>query len=384
MTENPTRMSSPPILILFANLKGNLGDFAILQAMLVELGKRYPGREMHVVSHGQHGVDEARLEAFRQQAPPSFVYKGKTPFRRWSKAFGIIKWIGLEKWLSGKLIDRLSEEYANEFPISSASHYEAMFFAGGEQWSGFSNGITQFSVLCALARRNRNLSIFPFSVKKKLLKTYSVERMASCFDLMTGKIMVRDSHSGDIMRNFRPDVVDGADCVFSLADLAVDLPPSPRTAAPAVMIAHTEGAGSRFADLLPAIKGLLAGGHRVRLLTTCEREDARDMLLLSQEYGLEYLAPATWQEVVSEFKSSSMVITNRLHCMIFTFFADVPLVPLLNREKVLGVFKDAELPHALHSAAELTPAKIEECLRDERRIRDKMGAYLEKVRSMDL
>ncbi|MEY3898459.1 MAG: hypothetical protein RLZZ214_3981 [Verrucomicrobiota bacterium] len=371
-------MTLSPILILFANLKGNLGDFAILHAMLEELEKRYPGREKHVVSHGQHGVDEARLEAFRRQAHPPFIYKGKTPFTRIPPVLSVFKRIGLERWLSGKLIDRLSAQYAEKFPASAAADYEAVFFAGGEQWSGFSNGITMLSVLCAMARSNRNLSIFPFSVKKKLLQSYSVQRLAACFSLLSGNLVVRDSHSGEIVKKFAPRVVNGADCVFSLADVAADLPPAPREEA--VMIALTAGDGSRVADLLPMIRNLQAGGYLVRLLTTCEREDGKDLQMLSKTLGVEFLAPATWQEVVSEFKSSAIVVTNRLHCMIFTFFADVPLVPLLNREKVVGVFRDAELPHALNHAAELTPAKVAECLRDETHIRHQMRAYLEKVR----
>jgi polysaccharide pyruvyl transferase WcaK-like protein len=377
-------MKLPPILILFANLKGNLGDFAILHAMLVELEKRYPGREKHVVSHGQHGVDEARLEAFRKQAHPPFEYKGKTPFTRIPRVLSIFKRIGLERWLSGKLIDRLSARYAAEFPASAAADYEAVFFAGGEQWSGFSNGITMLSVLCAMSRSNQNIAIFPFSVKKKLLQSYSTQRLESCFSHLSGKRVVRDSHSGEIVRQFAPGVVNGADCVFSLMDQAVNLPPAPRPDADAVMLAVTEGDGSRGADLLPVIENLLAAGYRVRLLTTCEREDTKDLRMLSRTLGVEFLAPATWQEVVSEFKASSMVVTNRLHCMIFTFFAGVPLVPLLNREKVVGVFRDAELPHALDHAAGLTPAKVAECLRDEGQIRGKMAAYLEKVSRSNL
>lgn len=375
-------MTPLPVLILFANLKGNLGDFAILHAMLVELGRRYPGREIHVVSHGQHGVDQARLEAFRRQAP--FVYKGKTPFRRIPWALSIFKRIGLERWLSGKLIDRQSDQFAAKFPASATADYEAVFFAGGEQWSGFSNGITMLAVLCAMSRSNRNISIFPFSVKRRLLQSYSTRRLESCFSRFSGNLIVRDSHSGEIVKHFHPGVVNGADCVFSLADLAENLPAAPRPDADAVMIAVTEGDGSRGADLLVAIQGLQAAGYWVRLLTTCEREDAKDLQMLSRTLGVEYLAPATWQEVVSEFKSSAMVVTNRLHCMIFTFFADVPLVPLLNREKVVGVFRDAELPHALSHAAELTPAKVAECLGDRERIRDRMRAYLEKVRRSQL
>ncbi len=305
--------------------------------------------------------------------------RGKTPFRRIPRVLSIFKRIGLERWLSGQLIDRFSDQFATDFPVSAAADYEAVFFAGGEQWSGFSNGITMLSVLCAMSRSNRNISIFPFSVKKRLLQSYSTERLASCFSRLSGKLIVRDSHSGEIVKQFAPGVINGADCVFSLADLAVDLPAAPRQEQNPVMIAVTEGDGSRAADLLPVIRNLLAGGYRVRLLTTCEREDFRDLQQLSKALGIEFFAPMTWQEVVAEFKSCAMVVTNRLHCMIFTFFADVPLIPLLNREKVVGVSRDADLPHALRHASELTPARVAEFLRNEERIRSKMAAYLEQV-----
>ena len=111
-------MTPLPVLILFANLKGNLGDFAILHAMLVDLEKRYPGSEKHVFSHGHQAIDDARMEAFLRQPHPPFVYKGKTPYWRTPRILSVIKRIGLEKWLAGKLIDRLSCEFKRRYPIS--------------------------------------------------------------------------------------------------------------------------------------------------------------------------------------------------------------------------------------------------------------------------
>jgi polysaccharide pyruvyl transferase WcaK-like protein len=296
----------------------------------------------------------------------------------------VFKRIGLGQWLSRRLTDRLTVEYAAKFPASEAGDYEAVFFAGGEQWSGYSNGITMLSVLLAVSKSNKNLSIFPFSVKKKLLEFHSLPLLQSCFSRFVGKLVVRDSHSGEIVRRFAPAVVNGADCVFSLADEALPLPPAPGRNADAVMLAVTTGNGSRLPDLTATIRALQGAGFRVRLLTTCEREDGEDLRRLGRELGVEALAPATWQETVSEFKSSAMVVTNRLHCMIFTLFADVPLVPLLNREKVVGIHHDAELPHALRHSAELTPAKVRECLGDAGLIRAKMSVYLEKVLRSEL
>jgi polysaccharide pyruvyl transferase WcaK-like protein len=99
------------------------------------------------------------------------------------------------------------------------------------------------------------------------------------------------------------------------------------------------------------------------------------MLPLSQATGAEFVAPLCWQDVVMEFKQSALVVTNRLHCMIFTFFADVPLLPLLNREKVVGVRQDAKLTHAIQDVTELTAEKIDGCLQDRQRTLDEIRSY---------
>ena len=375
-------MNERPLLILFANLKGNLGDFAILHSMLQELERRHPGRARHVMTHGQHGVDDPRFRAF-VAAAPAFEYLGRTPFRRISRALSVFKRLGLGKRLARRLIEQYSTEFAALPPASAASNYEAVYFAGGEQWSGFSNGISQLAVLHAVARGNRKLELFPFSVKRRLLVTYDHKLLENSFALFGSRLVVRDSHSAETMRHLHPDVRLGADCVFALADIGAAVQPA-RPADGAVTLALTTGEGSRRADMQRMIEGLLAAGRRVRLLTTCEREDGADMQALSNSLGVEYLAPMTWQETVAEFKASALVVTNRLHCMIFTLFADVPLLPMLNREKVTGITRDARLPHALQHAAELTPAKVETCLTDREAILVPMRRYLAEVRRKDL
>ena len=377
-------MPQPAVLILFANLKGNLGDFAILHAMLVDLERRFPGREKHVLSHGQHPVDEARLEAFRSQPHPEFIYKGKAPFERLPGVLSVIKRLGFEKWLRAKLIDRLSKEYSHTGIIGAAADYEAVCFAGGEQWSGFGNGVNMFATLSAVARLNSKVYLFPFSVKQKLLQTYPENRLRSYFSMFSGNLVVRDSHSESIMKGINSRVLLGADCVFSLGETAAAIPSVRAAQDKLITLAITEADGSRGPDLLVPVKRLLEAGYRVQLVTTCEREDAKDMEMLSKTLGIPYLAPATWQEVVAEFRASSLVITNRLHCMIFTFFADVPLLPLVNREKIIGIFRDAALPYSLSGMQKCTPEKISECLAEPEAILGKMRKYLEDIRLLKL
>ncbi len=58
------------VAVLFANLKGNIGDFAILQAILEQLNFYYPGYKIDVYSHPLVDIDETRLAAFSKHSPP--------------------------------------------------------------------------------------------------------------------------------------------------------------------------------------------------------------------------------------------------------------------------------------------------------------------------
>ncbi|NJM36390.1 MAG: hypothetical protein HC845_00100 [Akkermansiaceae bacterium] len=194
-------MIHAPLMILFANLKGNVGDFAILHAMLVELERRHPECERHVYSHGHKGVDARRMAAFLSQPHPKFSYMGATVYQRTPKGLGLLKRIGLRKWLSGKLIDRLSARFTKLEPFCSASNYQAIFLAGGEQWGGFSTSINMFAILDAISQSNRNIYMFQFSVKRDLMEIYSIKRLKSNFAKIAGNLVVRDGISGEVMRN---------------------------------------------------------------------------------------------------------------------------------------------------------------------------------------
>lgn len=373
---------SRPVLILFANLKGNLGDFAILHSMLEEIGRRHPEAPVHVMSHGQHGIDESRFAAFRRSAP-AFEYLGRTPFRRVSRILSVFKRLGMGKRLARHLIEKHASEFATLAPASTAAQYQSVYFAGGEQWSGYSNGIAQLAMLHAIHRQNTSLSLFPFSVKQRLLDTYDDAMLRESFGFFGDHLVNRDSHSAETMRKIHPNVRLGADCVLALAGLGKAVEPMPGDSRP-ITIALTTGNGSRKADVHAMVLTLIAAGHQLRFLTTCEREDGDDMEAIGQALGIECLKPQTWQEAVAGFRSSSMVVTNRLHCMIFTLFAQVPLVPMLNREKVRGITGDARLPHFLEHSAELTPDKVDECLRDRDSILVAMADYLGDVATKDL
>ena len=209
-------MKASPVLILFANLKGNLGDFAILNAMLLDSKRKHPGSPVHILSHGQHEIDEKRFSAFKAEAQCEFVYKGKMPFVRITGWFSILKRLGLSRWLSGKCVKYLEQKYAKHPAFRDLKSYDAFYFTGGEQWSGYSNGITMFAVLSLVSGTGKYVHVYPFSAKGKLLENFHIAQLKTLFANFDEEIAVRDSHSYQTVSQITPRVKLGADCVFSL------------------------------------------------------------------------------------------------------------------------------------------------------------------------
>lgn len=374
-------MTSKPILILFANLKGNLGDIAILHAMLSALGGRYPSREIHVFSLGHLPVDEERLAVWIRDTDLPFVFKGKTPYRQVRRVSRIERYLGLRKHFSKRHIVRLSKEFSKSYPVATAANYEAVFLYGGEQWGGHSSGINMFAILDSVSMINPNVFMFPFSVRKELHEAYPAKLLQSLFARIAAPLVVRDSDSGTTLRPFCPNVVVGSDCVFSLLGDTLSPPPTPPEQ-PLILLAVTRSTGSGREELIATVRALKESGLQVKLLTTCVSEDGESLAQIASQLDVDYVAPATWQGVVTEFRTSSLVVTNRLHCVIFSFFANVPVAPLRNREKVAGIAGDAGLTHSITAISELTPENANQCIRNSGIIRQEMLRYLGKVQSL--
>lgn len=255
---------------------------------------------------------------------------------------------------------------------------DRMELAGGEQWSGFSNGITMLAVLSMLIPRNPNLYLFPCSVKEKLVEMHKLSRLEHCFGAFSGKLITRDRRSQGT-RKFRQDAVSGVDCVFSLGGRA-EVPERVNGTGKEIIFALTTSLGSRNRKVKAAFQRLEQAGFRVRMLSSCEREDGAVHRMICGGDESECLFPETWQEAVALLAAADVVFTNRLHCLIFSFFTDVAVVPVLDREKLLGVFRDVDLPIGIDDVGEIDTVLIERILATKGEIRGKIAAYRESMK----
>lgn len=372
-------------LVVFANVKGNLGDFAILQSMIDAIVRKHPGATIDVASHGQHVQDTLRFEAFRDSSANKFQYVGKLPFQRPSKLLSIPRRLGFQHKVAQGFVDRLRRAYSAHPLIKTFGSYDAIHFAGGEQFGGFANSATMLAVLSLAIEAKRRVFLHPFSVKTRFPEIYGAAYLGSLFNALDGEIVVRDSASFDTMKGICKSVVLGRDAVFSLVSEA-----TPRTVDPAgkaktrprVALAITKSPGSPATALETLARSLGAAGLDVFLFSTCEREDGDALRRLETGGAGRSVMPVTWQDAVAQIQSVDLVITNRLHCLIFGCLAGTPVVPILNREKMRGISHDIGLPVRIEQASDADFALFEQAavvLRDE--IIARQTAYVSATQS---
>ncbi|AJD42370.1 hypothetical protein C9413_03880 [Rhizobium sp. SEMIA 4085] len=367
-----------PVAIVFANLKGNLGDFAILHAMLVDLERKRSGHPVHVYSQGFVSVDRARLAAFRKVAPP-FELAGTTftdNHRLHRVRVKIARFFRLRQRYQALRIKSLARNATPD--AETFSRYDGVYIAGGAQWTGENSGVSMFATLRAMAAHTDRIFSYPVSVSSSLWKVNTRSGLAADFSRIQGPLIARDSTSEGMLKGLGLDAALGADCVFSLAEIGKSVEAAPRGKTLRVLLVVTSQEAIAISG---ALQRLRPHGISIALLTTCESEDFAVQKPSAEAYGAQFLAPLTWQETVAEMKASDVVITNRLHGLILASFAGVPILPLTDRSKVLAVVNDAALPLKISNLESLNVEIVKEAVDRRAEIVSKIADYRDRAQS---
>jgi polysaccharide pyruvyl transferase WcaK-like protein len=365
-------MPSQKLAVIFANLKSNIGDFAILHSVLRDLRSAYPDAQIDVFPHANYAIDAARLEAFRRDCGFDVRISGETfwkpvpmtPLRRLRKAMRL--WPSLQN----ALIEELATSSAAA--ASKFAPYDGVYTAGGEHWGGTQGGVSMFGTLLAVSRVNPNVFAYPFSLNRRVLAFNTRQKLHSYFSMLQRPLIARDQESAAFLVELGLDAVAGADCVFSMHDIADRISPSPQSRR--VILSITGSSGSQQSELRQSL-GALPPSLRPALMTTCESEDGALYQSLASEFGLEYLAPDSWMSAVGALKACDLLITNRLHGLIFATLAGTAVIPVTDRRKSKAFARDSQVPVTASSGGALTTELIGAGLQQAESIRERLATY---------
>jgi len=372
-----------PIAVVFANLKGNIGDFAILHSMLVEIRARFPEHPIHVFSHGFRDVDKERFAAFKAANAPKFEHLGTTYSHSVNATLRrLVSNLGLWPLVQPLFIRAVAARSAADAERFRA--YEAIFLCGGDMWCGVNVGISMFATLTAIHNQNDRIYAFPFSINPKISRYTSKQNLQRYIGKIRKPVVTRDEISKSTFDKFGVASISGADCVFSLKALADDVKPMVGRDRTRILLVWTGKPKKLESNLRSALQRLNPLAGRLALLTTCAPEDGEIYKALSNDFGIPTYAPATWQETVAEIKASSLVVTNRLHGLILSTLAETAVLPVTDRKKAEAFAIETQVPYSAAAIDALTPKLLEECLVSRDQIIERMARYrswtLEKAR----
>lgn len=365
-----------PIALLFANLKGNVGDFAILEAILRDLDRHFPGRTVKLFPHSNLPIDKARVRAFEELSGYSLVISTPIQLPTLPRGVGLLLRLGVWSKFQAVLVKALSLSQRNL--ARELRDCEFVCFAGGDQWNGMRLGPAMFAAASIAKRLGKKIYCYPFSCNPAIRKFNSPHALRKSFSRISQPLIVRDSISSRTISDLGVNVVSGSDCVFGLKPLIENKGNHSQNATRKVIISLTSAKGVSAATATTEIvRTLRTEGtpFEIEVLSTCELEDADELEDCAELEGIKKSYPASWQEAVERFQTASLVVTNRLHALILCSLSDVPVLPLTNREKSKAFAIDADLPLSCETAAEVTIETVEASINSREETLAKLRAF---------
>lgn len=351
----------PRITILCANLKGNLGDFALVEA-IVRAVQNYRGDCLFdLFYHANKKPDQARLDTMLAEMEVELSSIAAAPFKRrprWLRTFcrlGIAR--GLHARWHNRQIAAWAERISKMNPfMERLNGSEQIIFAGGAQWGRGDLNLNMFAQLKAAASTGRPVRAFPFSVSEGLEVCNGRDALAGLFADLTSPILVRDGISRDSLNRAGVHAHLVCDSVFSLGCL---FKASWRPREPSIVyISLTQSGSTTLHQVVEMLDSLKAADLRPVLFSNCETEDRTFYRSIQEQTEVEAVYPMSWKQAVSDLSEGLFVITNRLHCLIFSALTKTPVIPVTNRSKSKAYVRDAGLPCFLEKPGALSSEQI--------------------------
>ena len=369
------------VTIVCANLKGNLGDYAILEIMGRSFAQHFPGAEIGYFYHANKPVDRERYAQFLKELEIAMTDLGPAPFFRRPAWFRLLTKLPGTRGLStrihnaliGRTADRISRNPAFAERLKSS---RLVAFAGGAQWGKANLNLNMFAQLKCAARLSERVIAFPFGISRVALDCNGASRLGEMLSQLGEPILVRDVISHRLLRQAGVPAQHVSDCVFTAGDLFRELREPQRRPGKTVYVSVTRSGETTARGIVELFDRLRASGLHPVMFSSCELEDRPlidAVLALSEE---TVVAPTSWKSAVRLFADAAFVVTNRLHCLIFSALAGAAVVPVANRQKAQAYAEDAGLTYAPVEIADITENGIRDFLGTLDDVRDKQLRFL--------
>jgi len=328
------------IALICTNLRGNLGDYAIIDATVQMLCKLYGSDiQVGIAYHGYTGIDIKRTKKFEDNLPYNTFLDHATPLYRPSFIIKVLRKLNFSNKNLSKFLF-----YYTRFALSFNKEFKKLItwsditiIAGGGHYGGLLLASNMLAQIDYAVSTNKDVFSFPqtvpldwFDFMDKKLITDVLEKL-KIFTL-------RENNSFQYMKQLNlSNCYQIADIVFSIETKQKKLMHIENDIKKiGIVLADTgsrQGIGyvEKLYDKLLFIEEC---GYIPIVITTTESVDEKYLKHLKELYPqTEIIAPESWKELISTLGMLDLVITNRFHGIVFSTIANVPVLPVVDVPK---------------------------------------------------
>jgi polysaccharide pyruvyl transferase WcaK-like protein len=328
------------ITILAGNLRGNLGDYAILHSMVIMLNDLYKPLEITITYHSYTGIDKIRTEKFESMLPSNCKISNATPYYRPKLLTKLLRKVTK----SEKMISKVLYYYVCSMLFISRTFKnikkdsDMIILAGGGHFSDMLLSANMFAQLKISLMSCKNTIVFPQSIPKNLFEFFPKQIMVQLYKQM-GIVAFREMQSYQYFKEtnlnniyYFPDIVFALQDKFNLEQVNTISKKSI-----GIVLANTgQRVGKDYINnkLSVLCKQIELLGYTPIIVTTTESIDIAYLNGLKKLYpNLKIIAPKDWKELIQVFSTMKLIITNRFHGMVFSILSHIPVLPVIDVTK---------------------------------------------------
>jgi polysaccharide pyruvyl transferase WcaK-like protein len=347
-----TRQSNEKFFVLlFANLGGNIGDLCIIENTIDGLRSRFTDCALTIAllpNRQRKDLIEILLKKYENIRIVS-AFNKDTSLKYF---FAPEKWTPylVKVWFQLVILRARSSALADSF-----ARADGVFGVGGGHWKGFRTSLNMLALLKVASERCDNVVLLPQSLPRSVPGGIQLVMPDALRNITS--IYFRDPESlRQAKRIGLRDAVLLPDTVFLAGSKPVRTVPDKSNPAIAINLrSDTPGLKpDRWDRLTSVLRVMKEKGCVIKAFTTYAQKDKAVLQMFSMSKDVEIVNVNTVEDTLATISSSDVVISDRLHVLIFATIVGTPMIPVSYISKIQGYVEQLDYPITVSGFTELS------------------------------
>lgn len=374
------------VSIFCAHMRGNLGDYAIVDASARFLNDISEDLKIKIAYHGYTIIDEHRTKKFLETAPKNIELSNRTNLirpRLYTKILRRLKFS--DKFIYRRIFNLIINKLKKDIDfINTIKNSDLIIIADGGHYGSPIIALNMLAQIKVASKYTKNVICFSQTVPPNWLdEKYShiTLEMLSLIEIFP--LREQNSYKELLKSNFN-SIKQFSDIVFYLNNF-IDIPKKRENKIRKVGLVMANTGTKEDDDYTNKMVELYRKLEKYQcqpyIITTTDDVDKvyLDRIAII-DINIRIEKPKLWVELVDLFSSLDLIFTNRFHGVVFSILVQTAVIPIVDVDKTKFIYETANLKYCLKSEFDITQKKLTKYIANTEAIVDTQNKYLEHTK----